>query len=169
MKKRNVLRMICLAAALVVLSGAVCYAYFTDYEEAKGGAVVQLNGKTEIHEDADKDGKVLEIENTDETDVIVRVGIYGDFMTVDADKADWTKGEDGFWYYNKILPAGGKTGKINVTIDKEKAGDMEDDFDIVVVHESARVLYEGTEPNKVIRPDGWELPDIEVSNEEVSD
>lgn len=169
MKKTRATILICLAAAIAVMSSAVCYAYFTDYEEAKGGAVVHLNGSSEIHEEADDDGKVVEIENTGETDLLVRAGIYGDNLTVEAPSEDWIEGSDGFWYYKSILKAGEKTSRINVTIDKKKAEEEGHDFDIVVIHESARVIYDGTEENRVVKPEGWLYPDIAVGMEEVSD
>ncbi len=169
MRKARSTILICLAAAIAVMSAAVCYAYFTDYEEAKGGADVHLNGSSLVHEEADENGKVLQVENTGETDLLVRVGIYGDNITIDAPSEDWVEGSDGFWYYKKILEAGNTTSVINVRIDKAKADEAGHDFDIVVAHESVRVIYDGTEENRVVKPEGWLYPDIAVGMEEVSD
>ena len=169
MRKKRLTVLVCLAAAIAVMSAAVCYAYFTDYEEAEGGAAVHLNGSSEIQEEADDDGKVIQVENTGDANLIVRVGIYGDSLTVSAPADDWTEGSDGFWYYNNILKAGETTSKITVKIDKEKADEAGHDFDIVVVHETSRVIYDGTEENRVVKPEGWLYPDIAVGMEEVSD
>lgn len=155
--------MILVLLAALVLSTGVAYAYFTDYEQARGGAAIYLNGQTTIEEDADEAKKVITISNTGDTDVIVRVAVYGDYISnVDFSTADWTKDGD-FYYYNKILPAGQETtSSITANIDTEKAKAAGHDFEIIVVHESSRVLYDGTEANRVVKPSGWTYPDISV-------
>ena len=56
--------LICLS---VTIGGAM--AYFTDYEDAYGGAVVQLGGETEIDEGSDARNKHIVITNTGETNM----------------------------------------------------------------------------------------------------
>ena len=60
-----------LLVALAMPMGA--FAYFTDYEDAHGGAVLKLEGETQIEETPDDAGKTISIKNTGETDVIVRI------------------------------------------------------------------------------------------------
>ncbi len=155
--------MILVLLAVLVLSTGVAYAYFTDYEQARGGAVINLNGQTKIEEDADEARKIITISNTGDTDVIVRVAVYGDFISnVEYSTTDWTKDGD-FYYYNKILPAGQTTtSSITANIDTEKAKAAGHDYEIIVVHESSRVLFDGTEANNVVKPNGWTYPDISV-------
>lgn len=153
--------MILVLLAVLVLSTGVAYGYFTDYEKAEGGAVIHLNGQTVIEEKADKDKKEVVIANTGKTDVIVRVAVYGDFIKdiVIANPSDWTE-DEGWYYYNSILPVGGETSKITVNIDKEAAEAAGHDYEIIVVHESQRVVYDGTDANNVVKPEGWTHPDI---------
>ena len=156
-------KMLIAAVLLVALAApAAAYAYFTDYEDAYGGAVLKLEGETTIHETPEDAKKTISIENTGETDVIVRVAVYGDYLgNIDYDAGDWTK--DGEWYYyNSILEPGGTTSDIVANIDTAAAKAAGHDFDIVVVHESQRVSYDGTEENNVVLPEGWTLPDISV-------
>ena len=169
-----------LLVALVVPAG-ITFAYFTDYEDAHGGAVIQLSGETQLHEDPKDDSKTVSIENTGETDVIVRLAIEGDFMksvTPDVPE-DWKTAKDdngvNWWYYTKILKPGETTSEIVALINVSEAGESGHDFDIVVVHESERVSYEGVKEgdqfvNKVVKPAGWAYPDITVeASEEVGE
>ena len=105
MKKINktILILFALVLSLSVTVGATV-AYFSDYEQASGGATLQLGGKTELSEGDDSNFKDIVIENTGETDMIVRVGIYGpDEMTNPVMKGDWIHskiedGGDGMYY-----------------------------------------------------------------------
>ena len=162
MKNRK-MKLLVAAVLLVALAApAAVLAYFTDYEDAHGGALLKLEGETTIHEDADSEKKVISIENVGETDVIVRVAVYGDYVKhplTYEESSDWI--EDGDWiYYKKILAPGQTTSRITAFVDTEAAAAAGHDFDIVVVHESQRVSYDGTEQNKVVLPDGWRYPDI---------
>ena len=156
-KKSKKLIVICAVLIALVASTTAAYAYFTDYEQALGGAQIKLEGQTEIHEEADDAQKTLSIKNTGETDVIVRVAAFGDF--IDWDNSTWADGDwmkEGDWfYYKKILKPDASTSEIVIKIDTEAAKKAEHDFDIVVVHESQRVSYDGTAENKVVKPDKW--------------
>lgn len=156
-RKSRKLITICAVLISLIASTTAAYAYFTDYEEALGGAQIKLEGQTEIHETPEDDQKTISIENTGETDVVVRVAVFGDFIDWDNttySDDDWMKDGD-WWYYKKILKPGETTSEIVVKIDTDAAKEAEHDFDIVVVHESARVTYDGTADNKVVKPDGW--------------
>ncbi len=162
MKNRK-MKLIIAAVLLVALAApAAVLAYFTDYEEAQGGAVLKLEGETTIHEDADSEKKVIAIKNVGETDVIVRVAVYGNYVKhplTYEESSDWI--EDGDWiYYKRILAPGETTSSITAFVDTEAAVAAGHDFDIVVVHESHRVSYDGTEENKVVLPEGWSYPEI---------
>lgn len=175
-------KLIVAAVLLIALAApAATFAYFTDYEDGYGGAVLKLEGETTIQEDADSDQKVISIKNVGETDVIVRLAVHGDYVkhpyTYER-SSDWTVDgdEDGGWiYYNGILAPGGETSTITVLVDKTAAEAAGHDFDIVVVHESQRVSYEqvvdsGKTYNKVVLPEGWTNPNISVvMSEEVGD
>ena len=157
------LKIVCIVLALVVLSTTAAYAYFTDYEEAKGGAKISLKGQTEVTEVADNKHKDITVENQDDADMIVRVQVFGEKLEYVPGEG-WTDGKDGFWYYDSILKPGESTSTLTVNIPQ----DIDHDFDVVVVHESSRVVYDGTDENNVVKPDGWVLPDISVGLEEVN-
>ncbi len=76
---------------------------------------------------------------------------------------DWILGEDGFYYYQKILNAGETTTDLNIHINGVSTDVDEEDFNVVVVYECTRVLYdeEGNlleaDWHKTIEPDEtWE-------------
>lgn len=132
-------------------------AYFSDHTEAQGEVKVNLAAQVEIPETVDPDGtKHITIENTGDTDVVVRVAIYGPWLTADDQEADITPGADweligNYYYYKKILPAKGQTSEIKVEL-----GHIPEDvenFDITPVFQAALVTYEN---GAVVKPDGWE-------------
>ena len=170
MKKKGILTITALLLSLMVSIGFAA-AYFTDYEAAKGGAVIHLGGQTELTEDVDKDGnKTLQVQNTGQTDMIVRVLIYGDKDRIDSISADgWNKGDDGAYYYSKVLhpaPAGSDqkgdvTSTLKVNVKTDKGVSDTDDFQIIVVHEGSQAVYDGagdpgSEGQKLKAPDGWD-------------
>lgn len=140
-------------ALVLSLSVGTAFAYFSDYATAKGGAAITLGGKTDIKETVVDKTKTISIENTGETDVVVRVKIFGD-AKIDPG-AGWHKAEsDGFWYYDKVLkttePDKATTNIVATVV--APAGQV-DNYDVVVVHESAQVTY-GTD-GKIKVPTGW--------------
>ena len=151
--------LICLS---VTIGGAM--AYFTDYEDAYGGAVVQLGGETEIDEGSDARNKHIVITNTGETNMIVRAAVLGNdyekYMNITAG-AGWVPSqEDGitFYYYSKALAPGEATTAIDAVLeDKWTVGDAHpelNDMEITVVHESAQAVYDET-TQKLTAPEGW--------------
>ena len=162
MKKRVTrLVQVCLLIAALVIPTHMAYAYFTDYESAAGGATVGFTIETHTNEVVDEDGnKTITILNTGTAGAVVRVAIFGTNMTV-TPSDDWTKGGDGFYYYNSILEPKAETSSIRVDVKNV----TEYGFDIVVVHESAIAVWSydaGTDTNTVNIPEGWEGPEISV-------
>ena len=157
MKKNRIITIAALLLSLVVGIG-FAFAYFTDYEAARGGAIIHLGGQTELIEQMDGNNKKISVKNTGQTDMIVRVMIFGDEskMTVTAPD-DWYKGDDGAYYYKKILhgSADGKHGDSTSTIHAEikvTGDDATQNFDTVVVHEGSQAVYDGT---KLAVPKNW--------------
>ena len=148
---------ICMAAVLLIASIVpvrFALAYFTDFQEAAGSGTVDLSWSTEPHEVIEhQQDKAITIENTGETDVIVRVRVFaGDFAEV-TDHTDWTESGD-WWYYNKILAPGEESSVLRVVVNSDEV--PAEDFNIIVVHESSRVAYESN--TKVMAPnDQWTL------------
>lgn len=160
MKNRKLLMTLIAVILCVTVSIGIAAAYFTDYESARGGAKINLSGQTWIEEEFKDGKKIVTISNYGETDMIVRVMIYGDERYLEvSDAANWKKGSDGAYYYTSILKPGDKTEpRLVAEIKKHKAGD-EDDFDVIVVHEGSRVVYNG---NKLDVPKDWDKAIVEA-------
>ena len=158
MKKANkrFLLAICAVTLSLCVTVGVAFAYFTDYEIARGTAVVKLSGQTVIDEQFEDLDKVITILNNGEGDVIVRVGVYGpDEMKYEFDSGDWYHSEtDGFWYYKHVLHAGSSTSPLKVLVEGIPVGEATAEMDITVVHESLP-LAAGDDGYYIV-PDGWE-------------
>ena len=147
-------------AAVLCLSVSIpaSLAYFSDYESAAGGAVMRLGGETDLDEGSDKTDKHIVIQNTGETNMIVRLAIFGPekYMTISHENGDasaWEKIGD-FYYYKKVLLPGEKTPQIDAILKAEWKGKQPDyDFQITVTHESAQAVYNGRE---LATPKGWD-------------
>lgn len=164
MKNRKFITAILSLVLVLAATVGITIAYFTDYESGKGGAKLTLKGETWIDEKADDNSKDIVIQNVGETEMIVRVRVYGDasHLTIADEQSGWILGSDGYYYYNKILkpdPAGRGNGDRSTTLHAEiKVSGEEDieDFDIIVTHESSLVIYDGTDAGNIICPSGWD-------------
>lgn len=177
MKKTNktTLMLFALVLSLSVTVGATL-AYFSDYEQASGGATLNLGGKTELTEGSATDKKDVVIKNTGKTNMIVRVGIFGpDEMkdpTVNTEK--WILGPESdpehseyYYYYRYVLKPdkngngnGDDTGEGNLVASMSfnwqvQQGEEPPDyyFEVTVVHEGSQAIYD--DDNNLIVPDGW--------------
>ena len=150
------LSLLVIAMVLVLsLTVGLTLAYFSDYTEAKGGAKLALGNKTEITEDVTKDSKTVYVTNTGETNVVVRVMIVGPTGMKVTAEGKWEPHGD-YYYYNEILKPGDTTkGTLFANTKDYPVGiDLGDEYQIVVVHESAQPTYDGN--NNVEKPEGWD-------------
>ena len=149
MNKKSIL--IVLAVLLVFIAAAPIqesFAYFTAHDEALGEAVVDLTWSTDLKEEIKDNEKHITILNTGKTPVIARVRVFAAEYANTTAGSEWISNADGWWYYSEILQPGQSTSELLVSI----VGDPSYDFEIVVVHESSRVVYED---EKLVKPDGW--------------
>lgn len=146
-----------LAAVLAVTAVSVpsVLAYFTDYVKAAGSKEVQLQWQTELKEDVKENDKHVTIDNVGETPVIVRVQVFANEDLATVAGSSWQKAGD-WYYYKKVLKAGEKmTSADELLVDVKGSDELSaEDFNIVVVHESQRVVYESN--SKLAAPDGWD-------------
>ena len=57
-------------------------------------------------------------------------------------KGGWTE-KDGYYYFNDIVAAGGKTEpSLTITVPVPKTGEEGDSFNVIVVYESVHVQYD---------------------------
>lgn len=145
--RKNILLVVALVLVLSISAG-LTMAYFSDYTAAKGGKPVTLGGETTIEEKQYNDHKDITISNTGDTDVIVRVAVYGPTAITYSGSGDWQQSGD-YVYYTKVLPAGQKTSTITATWDVP--ADLGDDYNVIVTHESEQAVYDAT--GSIVKPD----------------
>ena len=156
-RKSLILAVFAIVLCLSVSIGAAI-AYFSDYEEASGGATLNLGGETQITEGSDAANKHIVITNTGDTNMIVRLAIFDNkYMTVTLDESYWKKvGE--FYYYQKVLEPGEETSPVDADLKIEWKGKEPDySFDVTVVHESAQEVYNG---KTLVVPAGWDAEGV---------
>ncbi len=135
-----------LGAAALLLVGSLsipeAMAYFTTYVRAEGGYEITLGSRTDIHEDVSNMTKEITICNTGEAECYARVKVFSGSrigITYTADEA-WSQKEDGYWYYETILPAGGSSSALHAKM-VLPSEDFKDSFNVIVVQECTPVLY----------------------------
>ena len=148
--------LLAIAMALVLsLSVGMTFAYFSGHTAAKGEATVALGGKTEIVEKVSNAEKIIGIKNLEDTDVLVRVGIFGPSTMSEEDikynENDWVKKNDGFYYYRHILSGKASTESNITAAVRGPEGEVEN-FDVVVVNECVPVTYQD---GSIYIPDDW--------------
>lgn len=163
MKKQRKIILTVLALALcLTVSIGITIAYFNDYEDASGGATLNLNGQTKLKEGIAGTSKNIVIQNTGDANMVTRVMIFdNNYMDVSMENAeDWKAirhDEDGYtcYYYKKVLKAGSETSAIKADLNAKYKGDQKPnfDFDVTVIHESALAIYDG---DKLVTPKGWD-------------
>ena len=157
LSKRSVSVLLMTIMILTATAGSA-WAYFTDYDQLAGSAAIKLGHSTHIDEQWTSTSKTVGIQNTGESDVIVKVMLYGpEGMTVEGND-DWliTDNEDGSYlaYYKKILPQGESTSKITASIADIPVTVENMDVEIIVHQECYIATFD--ENNEVIAPDNWE-------------
>lgn len=139
---------LCLAAAALILSVGVsagsAMAYFSTYATAAGGAAIHMGGSKIIPNETVSDWtKHVTVENTGDADCYVRVKAfagekYQEGLTYSDETGRWTPGEDGYYYYSEIVPAGQTAEELLIRIDNMESTE---DFNVIVVTECTDVVY----------------------------
>ncbi len=137
------------AAAALVLAGSFtvspAMAFFTANTEASGVRGIRFGVDTELEEDIQEHAKLIQIKNKGESPCWVRAMVfYGESsengltpeVTVEGD--NWTKGDDGWYYYTKVLEAPENEGDEKLTDVLKAAYEVPEkapEYDIIVVYE----------------------------------
>lgn len=153
-----------LGVAALVLAGSLSLqsasAYFTTYVTAKGGYQLDFGETTDIEENVSQMTKHIVIQNTGDAngdqDVYVRVKVFNgsifDLAFSDGEASSmgdqassvgdgsWSLGEDGYYYYSKILKPQEMTSVLDAKI-TDLPEDYKDSFNIIVVQECTPVTY----------------------------
>ena len=140
---------------LVAFTGIkTCGAWFSDYKELSGDASLKLSHQTSITEEIDDNSnKHVTITNTGETDVVVRVKLFGGSYVKITAGENWKLSDDGWYYYEKVLTPREVSTEIFAEVKKSEAPDY--DFDVVVILEAERAIYDG---DQLIKPvESWDI------------
>ena len=144
MKKTNLL--LAALAVCLILTAAIgtAWAYFTTYAEAKGGYVIHLGNRTpppHLEERFAAWVKYVRVVNDENGEpVFVRVRAYGPEkypLSYLDENNNWTRGSDGWYYYNEPLQPGQRTPELQIKInDVPEKAEYGEDFNVAVVFES---------------------------------
>lgn len=138
--------LVLLALVMVMTAGiGRAWAYFTTYASAKGVIPITLGDKTEIKEEFSRwEKRVTIVSDANSEPVYIRAKAFGSgsYPLVYSGEG-WTIGEDGYYYYNEIVPGGGHTSVLSVKIENVPTEDVEDgtSFNVIVIYESTPVMY----------------------------
>ena len=148
MKKKFNKKSLCLAAAALALTAGLsvnsAMAYFTTYTTAAGDVTISLGSTVTIPEETVSDWtKHIVIKNTGDYECYVRVKVFAGEKYQDGlqyqGSQKWSPGENDYYYYSDIVPAGGETEELQVKIDSK---DSEEEFNFIVAQECTPVLYD---------------------------
>lgn len=146
MRKRAGYSIAFLAFVMVLTAGVGrAWAYFTTYASAQGGITIELGNETEIEETFSSWTKHLTITSDAGSEpVYVRARAYGSGRyPLEYSGTGWQAGDDGYYYYNEILPGGGSTSELLVGIKDVPDQEIENGtmFNVIVIYESTPVMY----------------------------
>lgn len=115
--KNKTVLFVCILAFLCVLPAKETLAYFTAYTESAGGHALALKPETRIKETYKDNVKKIQIENTGPADCFVRVKVLsGNKVALSCKGEGWTEKDDGYWYYEDVLPSAGLTRVLEVAV-----------------------------------------------------
>lgn len=132
------------------VSAGSAAAYFTTYATARGGHTIHLGNRTQIREEFSRWTKHVSLRNTGEKEAYVRVKVFAgrEYDLTYSGSEKWSAGEDGYWYYEELLPVGEETEILDVGIElpviTDEAGNnvaYTEDFNVVVIQECTAVRY----------------------------
>lgn len=133
-------------------------AYFTTYARARGGKELALGNAADIEEEYDGQ-KHIRVSNQGNADCYVRVKVFaGNLVELTySGSSQWAPGDDGYYYYSDVVPAGGTTEELLVSIQVSEAiKELESNFDVIVIQECAPVMYdENGQPYPVSSAEVW--------------
>lgn len=156
MKKKMISLVACAGILVAGLSVKPAMAYFTDYASASGNIEIAVDDThSTVEESGEGQQKIIVIDNDMATKAFVRVQVVlpeGITAAVDTNSsADWSL-KDGYYYYSKVLEGKSEettedsTSQLILNIDVTNAvqtGENEyADFNVIVIPESAKVLYD---------------------------
>lgn len=121
------------------------WAYFTTYAQAQGSIAIELGDETEIEERFSGWVKHVTVTSEEGSEpVYIRAKAFsGGRYSLTYSGDGWSEGTDGYLYYDEMVPGGGKTAELSVSIGNIPEEDLKDNltFNVIVVYESTPVMY----------------------------
>lgn len=146
MNKKVISLAACALALTVGLYVKPAMAYFTASVSANGKVPVEIDTHANITESGEGQTKVISVTNTEQTPCYVRVAvIMPESISATYVGEGWSLNDDGYYYYKNILQPGESANELTLSIDTTNA--LADakltyaDFNVIVIPESAMVLY----------------------------
>ena len=168
---------LCTALGMATVGGTA-YAYFTSNTQASGGHTIELGYSSEIKEGIEDGSKNITMENTGNTEIMVRVqlfygtGVNGSITVregADGTDTGWSQ-KDGMWVWEGVLAPHATTGSLMVDVEATAGTDLSN-FDVTVIGQTSPVYYnEKNEPVPYLwqtaAPDGKTTPVPGMDNQE---
>lgn len=149
MKRLNILLSGLLLVMILSTSIGTALAYFTANTQAEGAVPITLGDREEINENFDNWVKHVTITSDEDSEpVFIRAKVFysvasGLTVSIKDGNNGWSLGEEGYYYYDKIVKGGGKTDPLDVAIGNiPQDAEEGDEFNVVVIYESTPVRYE---------------------------
>lgn len=121
------------------------WAYFTTYAEAQGSIAIELGDETEIEERFSGWVKHVTVTSEEGSEpVYIRAKAFGGGRySLTYSGEGWSEGTDGYYYYDGMVPGGGKTTELSVSIGNIPEEELKDNltFNVIVIYESTPVMY----------------------------
>ncbi|MGN1167948.1 MAG: hypothetical protein ACI4S2_16130 [Lachnospiraceae bacterium] len=148
MNKKVISLAACALVLIVGLSVKPAMAYFTASVSANGKVAIAIDDThAKITESGSGETKVISVANTESTPCYVRVAvIMPESIKATYVGAGWSLNDDGYYYYENILQPDESATELTLSIDTTNA--LADakltyaDFNVIVIPESAKVLYD---------------------------
>ena len=146
MKRLNIILSGLLLVMILCTSIGTAMAYFTANTEAEGAVPLTLGDREEIEEEFQDWVKHVTITSQEDSEpVYIRAKVFysvASGLTADVGGKGWSAGDDGYYYYGKIVKEKESTTSLDVAIGNiPKDAKEGDEFNVVVIYESAPVRY----------------------------
>ena len=146
MKKKIIRVMFFGALALTTFSYVGCKDYDDDIDRLEQKITENANAIAEINKLIEGGSVITKVENiTGGVEVTLSNGKSFTIKNGDAGKdgTQWTIGDDGYWYYESVLPAGETTKQeLNISYQFPSGDGKASEFNVVVIQECTPVLFD---------------------------
>ena len=146
MKKKFIRVMFFGALALTTFSYVGCKDYDDDIDRLEQKITENANAIAEINKLIEGGSVITKVENiTGGVEVTLSNGKSFTIKNGDAGKdgTQWTIGDDGYWYYESVLPAGETTKQeLNISYQFPSGDGKASEFNVVVIQECTPVLFD---------------------------